>query len=313
MSISVDVQNQLLNLQQQVANVMNMQQQNQLNVVNNQVLQMFAPENQAEVEALRNIADTAVQHAQATSVQAQLAVAAVQQQAAEAVRSSEQATLLSAQQAVQTYEAQLQQDAAAHVNQRMMQLEQEMTQRFEQRMHEMRLAYEKEVESAQNQSRAAKELAEQQVIALQQELHSVKTQQKLNGPAPANTSSPSRLNLGTPPGLNPTTPIRVDSPANVRIHSPDKLHDWYRDECPQPRVSRNLLSELEIAEQLSQRSQNFNMRPASRPPVPVFPQPNPEVQELKGQVVALGNLLQQLINVQLQNTSAGGSCSKTRK
>ena len=77
-----DIHQQLLSMQQQVSNILTV---NQPVAVTNQVLQVFQSDNQAEVEALRNIADTAVLHAQVTTAQAHQAVAAMQQQTAETV------------------------------------------------------------------------------------------------------------------------------------------------------------------------------------------------------------------------------------
>ena len=94
-NVSPEVHNQLVMLQQQVSHVTQQQQQNNASYVH-QALNVQAADNSAELNVLRNITDSAIHHAQATSAQAQQVVAAVQEQAAQAVRNSEQALMSNA-------------------------------------------------------------------------------------------------------------------------------------------------------------------------------------------------------------------------
>jgi hypothetical protein len=249
-NISTEVHNQLMMLSQQVSHVMQQQQQNNTSNFVQQVLNVQTADNSAELNVLRNITDSAIHHAQATSAQAQQVVAAVQEQAAQAVRASEQVLMSNAQQAMHTYEAQLNENAARFTQQHISQAEQDMNARFELRMNEMRVQmqheFERQMECAQQQARAAKELAQQQITSLQQELHSVKTQHRLNATAISHPHTPERLSPCLPPGLLQEGQNRSPlQPAAQRMDSPDRLRDWYREgpELLQPRVNRSLLLE----------------------------------------------------------------------
>ena len=315
--ISLDVHNQLLMLQQQVSQVVQQQQQqlNTQNFVHNQVLNVQAVDNTAEVDALRNIAESAVQHAHNTSAQAQQTIAAVQEHAAQVVRDNEQVAMSSAQNAMREYEIRLQESAERHLQQRMLHAEQEMNARFEARLKEMsahmNAELEKQLESAHAQARAAKELANQQISSLQQELHAVKAQQRLNAAAISLPGTPERNSPGLPsqfpPGLNP----QVRTPTSLRMNSPDGLGDWYKEnQVRQPRFARSLLLEDDGQSVHSAQSQHPFHEPA---PVPSFPQPDPQVLVLQEQVSALGSLLQQLINVQLASSSSANNQAAANK
>ena len=155
LNMSSEIQNQLYNMQQAVNNVMQMQQQN--NTTN--VLQVFPRNDQAEVDALRNIADTAVLHAQATTAQAQLTVAALQQQAEEVVRNSEQNVAMQAQSAINELETRLRHEAAMSVQQSRQQMEAEVSQLFELKLQEMRLEQQKVIDDIKHERQRERERA----------------------------------------------------------------------------------------------------------------------------------------------------------
>jgi hypothetical protein len=91
---------------------------------------------------------------------------------------------------------------------------------------QMQHEFEKQMECAQQQARAAKELAQQQITSLQQELHSVKTQHRLDATAISHPHTPERLSPCLPPGLlqegRNRSPLQ---PAAQRMDSPDRLRD----------------------------------------------------------------------------------------
>lgn len=312
---NVVTQNQLSQMQQQLNSIMNANlqtfNQQQINFV---AVPTVATENtvtESQVSAIVNA------HLNAQAAQRQL-------EAVSAAAASQEAVIAHAGAALQQKELEMKQHMEAYMNSRLHELQSMFSKQIEQQRSE----YEVRLQTAQAQAQAELHAMKQREQALQLEVNHreqalrqevARREQALQLEASQREQAlqlaasqeilqlRSLLSSQQQTPIHPQTPRRQTatalqqnerSPTSVRMHSPDPVCNWLegQDQQPEtPAMVRNLLAEFD--------SSPVHQAPPVRPPAttiqPFTTQADPQAQALQAQVVALGNMVQQLLNAQL--------------